>query len=186
MKIAGILLAAGASTRFGTNKLQDKLIEEIPMAVATARNLLSAVSYSMAVLRPGHDELARWLGQEGLPSITCGESKQGMSASLRCGISATFDAEGWVVMLADMPFIKPTSISYVLEALQEGALLAAPEYKGTRGHPVGFSNTLRKELLQLCGDSGARKLLERYASQLKRIAVNDPGILIDIDTPVGN
>ena len=186
MTIAGILLAAGASTRFGTNKLQHKLIEELPMAVATARNLLSAVSYSVAVLRPGHDELARWLAQEGLPIVTCAESKQGMSASLRCGISATFDARGWVVMLADMPFIKPGSISSVMEALCEGALLAAPEFEGTRGHPVGFSNALRKELLQLRGDNGARELLGRYADQLKRIAVNDPGILIDIDTPIGN
>ncbi len=186
MEIAGILLAAGASTRFGTNKLQEKLIEEIPMAVVTARNLLSAVSFSVAVLRPGHDELARWLAQEGLPIVTCAESKQGMSGSLRCGVSATFDAKGWVIMLADMPFIKPSSISCVSKALQKGALLAAPEFEGTRGHPVGFSKALRKELLQLRGDSGARELLGRYAGQIKRIVINDPGILIDIDTPVGN
>jgi molybdenum cofactor cytidylyltransferase len=61
--------------------------------------------------------------------------------------------------------------------------LVAPFHAGQRGHPVGFAAGFGTELLSLSGDAGARDLLARHASSLTRLDVNDPGILIDVDTP---
>ena len=68
-------------------------------------------------------------------------------------------------------------------ALAAGSALVAPFHHGQRGHPVGFAAEFGPELLSLRGDAGARDLLARHASALTRLDVDDPGILIDVDTP---
>ena len=68
-------------------------------------------------------------------------------------------------------------------ALRAGAPAAAPCYGARRGHPVGFSAQLRSQLLALDGDTGARAILQRLSDRLVRVAVDDPGILVDIDRP---
>jgi molybdenum cofactor cytidylyltransferase len=67
--------------------------------------------------------------------------------------------------------------------LLDGAVLVAPFHAGRRGHPVGFAAGLGAELLAANGDAGARDILARHASSLTRLDVDDPGILIDVDTP---
>jgi molybdenum cofactor cytidylyltransferase len=98
-------------------------------------------------------------------------------------VSAAPEADGWLIALADMPNV-PTAVIAALSAeLQAGAPLVAPTYQGQRGHPVGFSRAFYPELSALSGDRGARHLLDQHAAQLRLIAVEEPGILRDIDTP---
>jgi molybdenum cofactor cytidylyltransferase len=106
-----------------------------------------------------------------------------MGTSLACGVRAAATAEGWVIALADMPFIQPATISGVARLLADGALLAAPVYQGRRGHPVGFRRELREALTALDGDRGGQALLTRYTDQLCGWPVTDAGILLDVDTP---
>jgi molybdenum cofactor cytidylyltransferase len=80
-----------------------------------------------------------------------------------------------------MPRIKPETIGEVAAAISSGALLAAPVYRGERGHPVGFAGALRDELLALTGDSGARAVLERHRAEMRLIECDDPGVLLDVD-----
>ena len=82
---------------------------------------------------------------------------------------------------ADMPRIKPETIDKVAAAVASGALLAAPVYRGERGHPVAFAGALRDELLVLSGDSGARAVLERHRDDMQLIDCDDPGVLLDVD-----
>ena len=180
--ISGILLAAGRGFRFGSNKLLHPLADGTAMVVAAARHLLNALPHSMAVVRPGEEELARLLVAAGMELVVNHEAEEGMGVSLACGVAAAAQAEGWVIALADMPFIQPATIRGIVELLQQGALLAAPEYGGKRGHPVGFNRVLRGELEALQGDTGARMLLQRHTRQLRYLHVTDPGVLIDIDT----
>ncbi|MGA7595512.1 MAG: NTP transferase domain-containing protein, partial [Gallionella sp.] len=107
----------------------------------------------------------------------------GMAASLVCGVLANHDATGWLIGLADMPAVPSTAIAGVRNALFDGAALAAPSHAGRRGHPVGFASRYFDELVELHGDNGARRLLERDSASVTDIAVDDPGILADIDTP---
>jgi molybdenum cofactor cytidylyltransferase len=80
-----------------------------------------------------------------------------------------------------MPRIAPGTIKAVVDALRQGALVAAPVYKGERGHPVGFGAALRDELLKLDGDQGARAVLERHRDSVRLVECDDPGILFDVD-----
>ena len=77
--------------------------------------------------------------------------------------------------------IRPDTIKLVVQALTEGAAIAAPAYRGERGHPVGFSAQFRNELAALSGDSGARAILERHQDKIRLIDCDDPGVLFDID-----
>ena len=90
-------------------------------------------------------------------------------------------AQGLVVMLADLPFIQPSSIVAVAQALRAGADIAAPSFQGERGHPVGFSARHFAALAALDGDDGAKPLLKAHAVTL--VPVNDSGVLHDVDTP---
>jgi molybdenum cofactor cytidylyltransferase len=92
-------------------------------------------------------------------------------------------AAGWVVALADMPWIAPESIARVAAAVATGAQVAAPFHRGERGHPVGFGRACYAELAALSGDIGARAVIAAHRDALVRIDVDDLGILRDVDAP---
>lgn len=181
--LTGILLAAGASRRFGYKKLLAPLADGTPLAVAAARPLVAAAPSALAVVAAGDRHLAALLAAEGLHIVECADAERGMGRSLAAGVSASVDAAGWLIALADMPSIKASTISGLAAALAAGATLAAPVYQGRRGHPVGFDSMYRAELLALDGDRGARDILERSASRVVQVAVDDPGVLFDVDRP---
>lgn len=183
IRVAGILLAAGTSTRFGANKLLHPLADGTPVALAAAQRLKAALPDALAVVRPGDDALQRLFAQAGLRVIFAPRAAEGMGASLAAGVAAAHDASGWIVALADMPFILPDTVRAVAQALEAGAAIAAPQHDGRRGHPVGFAGRFRDTLLALDGDAGAHALLARHAAEVRHIAVADRGVLLDIDTP---
>jgi molybdenum cofactor cytidylyltransferase len=179
--IVAILLAAGAGTRFGGGKLLHPLSDGVALAAHAARNLQAADLDVVAVVRTGDFPLADMLEQEGCHVFPCAEAVRGMGHSLAHGVSAAKDAPGWIVALADMPRVKPSTIRSIADAIRDGATIAAPAYRGERGHPVGFAASLRGELLALSGDSGARAVLERHRDAVRLIECDDPGIALDID-----
>lgn len=180
MNIIGLLLAAGSATRFGSDKLRHPLPHGVPIAVQSARHLRREVARVIAVTRSR--EVKIMLEQEGCETVLFGKADEGMGASLACAARAAGRADGYLVALADMPFIRPTTIGAVREALDKGAPLAAPYFRGRRGHPVGISGSFYDSLLALQGDQGARELL-RENRRLLKIPVGDPGVIRDIDTP---
>lgn len=181
--IVGVLLAAGSSSRFGADKLLHLLDDGTAVAQRSARALHTALPTSVAVVQDVRSELASRLRDEGLRTVACPSAAAGMGASLAAGVAAEPGAAGWVIALADMPFVAPQSIAAVADALRQGAAIAAPQHCGRRGHPVGFARRFRDDLLALSGDSGARGLLAAYAEQLVALACDDPGVLLDIDAP---
>lgn len=182
MKVTGILLAAGEGKRFGGGKLLALVDDHTPVCIAALRNLAACVDDVVAVVRPGDESVKTLLQQNGATVVVCDNAREGMGASLSCGVRASAAGEAWVVALADMPLIKPESIRAVADALRGGAAIVTPVYRGERGHPVGFAATLRDELEALGGDAGAREIIKRRADQVVRLELDDRGILIDIDT----
>jgi molybdenum cofactor cytidylyltransferase len=181
--IIGILLAAGASRRFGADKLTHILSDGDQVAVHACRNLLSGTDGVLAVVRPGSEELAARLHAEGAEVRICNNAEQGMGASLAFGIRARPDAAGWLIALADMPWITPVTIRKLADALRLGSLIAAPCWQGQRGHPVGFSHVLGPNLSALKGDAGAKSVIQAHLEQLRLVDCDDPGVLWDIDKP---
>lgn len=181
--IVGILLAAGIGQRFGGDKLMYPLSDGTPIAVAAAININAACQDTIAVLRPHHVLLARVLTAVGCEIVMCADAEGGMGNSLAAGVRATSDASAWVVALADMPFISPTSHQAVVSRLDQGATLAACAYQQQRGHPVGFSKIWLNELSTMTGDHGGKSILEKHKRDLVICEVDDPGVIFDIDRP---
>lgn len=188
--IVGLLLAAGGSQRFGSDKLLAPLPEGSPMAVECARILRRGLEPDdplLAVVRPDQAELAALLEGEGVSVFFSPRAQGGMGFSLADGVAEARrrwpQATGWLVALADMPFVRINTVAAVARAVEEGAALAAPFEGDMRGHPVGFSALMGDELAALEGDEGARHVIAAHAHQLVRIPVRDLGVLMDIDTP---
>lgn len=180
-QIVGILLAAGSSRRFGADKRLHPLADGTPMVLASARRLARACRRTIVVIRPDDTALASLLAQEGLETAICNEARQGMGHSLSRGIAASADADGWLVALADMPYIEPASYQVIITALQEGSTLARPVHQEKMGHPVGFSAIHLPALLALTGDQGGKCILDAHRGAVRCCPVDDPGVFWDVD-----
>ncbi|MFO1316939.1 MAG: nucleotidyltransferase family protein [Burkholderiales bacterium] len=190
MRIAGILLAAGRGARFGGAKL----LAPLPAAshgvgagtavgAAAAAHLFSALNDVVAAVRPGDHLLQRALEATGARVVACPRADDGMGASLACAVAAVAEADGWVIALGDMPWIAPATISAVADALRDGAEIAAPAYRGERGHPVGFARPYGPLLTALTGDEGARAIVNARKWAVRLVDVDDAGALRDVDHP---
>jgi nicotine blue oxidoreductase len=158
--IAGVVLAAGASTRFGSVK-QRLLLEPV---LARARE--SAVEHWLVVL--GAHEL-----EPTSPSVRCRDWDRGPGASLRCGLAALpRDAVAAVVVLADGPDLAPAAVDRVVEVWRrDGGDVLAASYDGVRGHPV----LLARAAWDAVPDDGARALEARL------VPCDDLGAPGDVD-----
>jgi molybdenum cofactor cytidylyltransferase len=183
VKIAAVLLAAGHSSRFGGDKLAQPLPNGRCVALASAHNLLGACDTRVAVVRQSDQVLGRALAELGFKIVSATAAHNGMGASLALGVSTARNADGWLIALADMPWIKQASIVQIASALRRGADLAAPYHQGQRGHPVGFGKRFYHDLIGLDGDSGARSILQCHLAAIQRVTVDDAGVLRDIDRP---
>jgi molybdenum cofactor cytidylyltransferase len=189
--IAGILLAAGKGARFDPDGKQNKLLQAMPphgdsVALTSARHMLAALPTVLAAVRPGvvgsdAAALAAQLRDAGCKVAACPTAEQGMGATLAFALAQLRDADGWLIALADMPHVQPTTITALVAALQRGADIAVPVYQGRRGNPVGFGRKHLEALLNVSGDRGARELLKLHAPT--EVEVDDAGVLRDIDTP---
>ena len=180
--IVALLLAAGSARRFGSQKLLATLPDGQRVLEATARNLLDAGVKVIAVTRRD-PALIDLLTARGCEVVINEQADEGMGSSIAAGVRASDYASGWLIALGDMPGIQPHTIAGVCEALALGAGIVIPCNNGQRGHPVGFSMQFSVELRELHGDSGARSLVLAHPDRVTLLAVEDAGILVDIDTP---
>jgi molybdenum cofactor cytidylyltransferase len=185
--IVGILLAAGRGRRFDPAGERNKLLQPLQdgdvVVSASARHLLAALPDTVAVVRD--DAVGAVLAATGCRVTVCPDADSGMAASLVHGLRCTEDASGWVVALGDMPRVQPSTIAALARAVEEGADIAVPVHGDghgkRRGNPVAFGRRHLPQLLALAGDRGARGIVKDNI--VNEVAVDDPGILLDIDTP---
>lgn len=183
MKITGILLAAGSGSRFGGGKLLHPLADGRPIGVASLGVLRSALENVVVVVRKG-DDAARTMFEEVAATVIVSEhASLGMGHSLAAAIAAAKEADGWIIALADMPYLRPATVTTIAQRIAATGLIALPSCQGSRGHPVGFGRRYLDELLGLQGDAGARAVVGRHAGDVEVVETDDPGTLRDIDTP---
>jgi len=182
-EVAGILLAAGNATRFGGKKLLHPLPDGVPVGIAAAANLGRAIRKTIAVVRQADVALTEPLRTLGFDVVVNSRADMGIGTSIAAGVGAAGDAAGWLIALADMPWIDPVTIREAGSRLAAGASVVAPVYEGKRGHPVGFSRKWCDQLLALSGDRGAQGLVAAAGGEVELFDTQDPGVLLDVDHP---
>jgi molybdenum cofactor cytidylyltransferase len=122
-----------------------------------------------------------------LPEHTQHVHNPGMADSIACGVAATRNADGWLILPADLPLIQPATLQFMAKVLSDAIQqpqpcdVVVPMYKQQRGHPVGFSKACMQDLLQLKGDKGAASVVAKHNSM--QVQVDDVGCVTDVDTP---
>lgn len=190
--IDAVLLAAGASRRFGAAKLLAAYGGATLLSTSLTRALAAPARTVWLVVGSGAEAVeaearttAATLGTAARLKVVHAEGwAEGMSASLRAGLTALSpDCEAAWIGLADMPRVPPDVDAQLITALRGGAFAAAPVVGGRRGHPVMLRRALFPDLLALTGDAGARRVLDALGPALALVPTNDRGVLEDVDTP---
>jgi molybdenum cofactor cytidylyltransferase len=186
-RIAGLVLAAGRSTRMGG---PNKLLEEIngkPLVRIATEHVLASRAKPVTVVT-GHQKERVERALAGLPVtfIHNPDFADGLSTSLKTGIAALpAEADGVVVCLGDMPQVSASLVDRLIAAFdpERGALVAIPTIAGKRGNPVLWSRRFFPDLMAVEGDVGARHLIGGYGEAVVEVPVEDAAALTDVDTP---
>jgi molybdenum cofactor cytidylyltransferase len=180
--VIALVLAAGRGTRFGSDKRQALLADGTPVLQATLDGLAPIFPNIYVVTRDGESLSEQ---TEGISRITSRRAHQGMGATLSDGVAYLYEhhsACALAVVLGDMPWITARTYFTLKQAATRDTIVV-PCLGGQSGHPVFFGQAFWPDLMQLDGDQGARALLQVHVGKVRRIAVDDPGILLDIDEP---
>jgi molybdenum cofactor cytidylyltransferase len=178
---AGLILAAGESSRMGSPKallefrgdtFLDRLIRCFSAYCAP---VIVVLGHEPEVIRAG----VRAAGSAVF--VLNPDYSRGQFSSLQCGLRAVpEEAAGVLFTPVDHPNIEPATVRQLIAA---GAPIAIPQYLGRHGHPVLFTRALIPEFLALGPDAQARQVLHGHAGEIRYLDVADPGILDDIDDP---
>jgi molybdenum cofactor cytidylyltransferase len=183
--IAGVLLAAGRSSRFGADKLLAPLGgRPRPVLRWSAESLLGGVDELYVVVPAGAVALRESLSGLHVHFVENAMAAEGMASSIRAGVAALPPRiAGAFVALGDQPLV-PREVLHALRLRWEegGADAVAPSYRDGRGNPVLFDRALFGALATLTGDAGARKMLDALGERLALVPVDAP-MPVDVDTP---
>jgi 4-nitrophenyl phosphatase len=184
-QIAAVILAAGASTRFGEPK---QLLDwgGVPLLAHIADVALSASLDPVIVVLGCQAEAARAaLGNRSVHTVMNWRWEKGMSASVQVGLVALPPATGAAIFLqCDQPLITPDLLRALVARFEEtSAPIVHPTHAGRRSTPVLFARRLFPQLAAVTGDEGGRSLITRYEKEVATVEVADLNSLADIDTP---
>jgi molybdenum cofactor cytidylyltransferase len=185
-RVAGLVLAAGRSTRMGRNKLIAEL-GGVPLVSRAVDAALGACLASVWVVT-GHDadEVRSALSGRDVGFAHNADFERGIASSLRVGLQAVgagFD--GVAVLLGDMPYVRAQHVAQLVAAFERVAAgsICVPEHLGLRGNPVIWPARDFSALMALEGDVGGRSLLQQRQDRVLRVPIEDDGVLVDLDTP---
>jgi molybdenum cofactor cytidylyltransferase len=186
--VYAVLLAAGASRRFGgENKLLARIDGTSLVRRAAVELIKSRVAGVIAVTGFEADQVREALGGLDIQFAENREYADGLASSLRCGVAALpDDAAGVMIALADMPGMAGEHLNRLIIIFEEeqcGKIVYLDREDGSQGNPVIWPARYFAELQKLEGDTGARKLIQRYSENTRPLIVDADDVLDDIDTP---
>ena len=177
--VSCILLAAGSSSRFGSDKMLHRLQDGLSMLETTAKQYL-AVFDSITVVVPSIENHPL-SGRTGIELVST-DSCSAMSTSLKAGISANISRAAWLIALGDMPYIRAATISQLRDRMTDSNIVL-PMWRQRQGNPVGFGCVFKDQLLAIKGDRGAKSIIKQHPESVVELSTHDRGVIHDIDLP---
>jgi molybdenum cofactor cytidylyltransferase len=182
-KIAAIVLAAGTSTRMGDHKLLAELDGRPLIRHAVEAALGSAARPVVVVTGNGADGVRAALRGLDVRFVHNADFAAGMATSLATGVAALgSEIDGALICLGDMPRVAAAHLDQIIAAATDGVHIVVPTHERKRGNPVLLRRAVFAEVLELRGDVGARSLIERHADRVRTVAIDDPAVVLDVDT----
>lgn len=185
VKVAAIILAAGRSERMGEDKLNLKL-GGITVFEHTLKAVLKAGADQIIIVVRPDSTLSGLAEKEQCRIVVNPAPETGLSSSLKVGLSAVDDTcQGVLFALGDQP-LTPVTVYRALIKSYRNTLkkITCPLFEGRRGNPTIFDRRTWPELLLLEGDQGGRSLIDQSAEdQIEYLAVDNPAVVADLDTP---
>lgn len=184
--LGAIVLAAGQSLRMGQDKL---LLDDghSPVIAQTVTCLMAAnLASPLIVVGDNGPAIAAATSHWALPLVYNPQAASGMASSIRAGLRLVPDRwDGVFIILGDMPGVQPATLQKLVAhfAPDAGHDIIIPTYQGQRGNPLLWGRRHFERLAGLSGDRGAKALLDELTEAIIEVTVEDPGILLDIDTP---
>lgn len=185
-QIAGLVLAAGRSTRMGANKLLSVINGRAMIRMTAEAMLASAAKPVLVVTGHEHEKVEAALAGLDVRFVHNPAYASGLASSLKAGIAGLpGDADGVVVALGDMPLVGGRHINRLIAAFSpvEKRTIVVPVHAGERGNPVLWGRRHFAEMLTLDGDRGAKSLMDRHEDQITEVQVRTDVVLADFDTP---
>jgi molybdenum cofactor cytidylyltransferase len=182
--ISAIVLAAGMSQRMGTAKQLLRLDGTTILEHTLANVRASRVSEIILVLGFAAESIEKEISTEDVRIVRNQDYQQGMGTSLRTGLAALSpQATAALIVLADQPFVQPGTFNQLIACHQESMpQIVIPTVNGFRGNPVLLDRSVFAELQNLTGDIGCRAIFGNHTENIRKLAVDDIGILLDIDS----
>ena len=187
--ISAVILAAGESRRMGKkNKLLLRIGKEALLVKLVKAVCASDVGQVLVVIGHEAEKIRQELNDFTLSFVYNPNFSEGMTTSIKSGLKeASPDCDGFLICLADMPFINTPDINklihaYVKNRIKEKRLIVVPVFQGHRGNRVLFSSEFRNDILEHKKESGCKEIIMNNSASVKEIEMGDDNILLDVDT----
>ena len=181
-----IMLAAGNSRRFGSNKLLYE-IDGVPMYLRTLKKLQTAArefKNCEIIVVTQYEEIASKAQESGARVLINPHPERGISSSMQIGLAAAKESSACLFTVSDQPWLTAETISdLVHKFLAEHKGMACTLLGARTGNPCIFSRKYYQELMEITGDKGGKQIINRHPDDVTYLEMKDARELVDIDTP---
>ena len=189
VKLALIMLAAGNSRRFGSNKLIYE-VDGVPMYLQTLRQIQKAAlkipdSRIILVTQMQQSEIIDAAKEIGAEALINPQPERGISSSMQIGLESAKDADACLFTVSDQPWLTAETIIALYDAFQSENKGMACTIRGEKtGNPCIFSKKYYRELMEITGDKGGKQIIKRYPEDVTYLKISDERELQDVDVPL--
>ena len=182
--ISAILLAAGQSKRMnGENKLTKK-IQDNPLIKLSVKNILASSASELIIVLGYQKEIVEKLidKNEKIKFVFNKDFESGMASSVKAGLNhLSKNTEAFFICLGDMPMVGHDIYNQLIKS-KDNKEIIVPTYKGQQGNPVLFDKSMKENIMNISGDSGAKRIFELNKNKILNVETNDQSITKGFDT----
>jgi len=182
--ISSILLAAGQSKRMkGENKLTKKF-RGVSLIKHSVKNILASTVDELIVVLGHQKEIIEQLidKNEKIKLVFNKDFESGMASSIKTGVNhLSKNTEAFFICLGDMPLVNFNIYNQLIQSRNQKDILV-PTYKGQQGNPVLFNKLMKTKIMNITGDTGAKKILELNKDKILKLEINDQSIIQGFNT----